>query len=73
MSVPQLIAIDAIGAALCALGMWGVAGGGGEVLPFLNAPRVAWSLVAIGAVLMIAVGIAIVRAVLAHQSPPSPD
>jgi hypothetical protein len=69
--LPQLIAIDALGAAVSALGLWGAVGGGGEVLPLLAQPRVAWSLVAIGTVLMIAVGITIVRAVLA-RTPPGP-
>jgi hypothetical protein len=41
---PHLIAIDAIGAALCLLGLWGVLVGGADVLPFLGTPRIAWSL-----------------------------
>ncbi len=69
---PHLIAIDAIGAAIALLGLWGVFAGGGDVLPFLDAPRVAWSLVAIGGVLIAAVGISIVRVVRARARPRSP-
>lgn len=68
----HLIAIDVPGAAVALLGLWGVVGGGGDLLPFPSTPRIAWSLVAIGFVLAIAVGIAIVRSVLARARTRSP-
>lgn len=60
----HLLVIDAIGTLLLALGVWGALGGGGSVLPFLAAPRVAWSLVAIGAVLVVYFAVELVRITL---------
>jgi hypothetical protein len=60
---PHVIVMDAIGALATALGLWGALAGGGATLPFLATPRVAWSLVAIGVVLMVYSGVTLVRIV----------
>jgi len=65
MRIPaHLLVIDAVGTLLLVLGIWGALAGGGEILPFLSTPRVAWSLAAIGLVLVLAVSTAIVRLTL---------
>ena len=62
MKIPlHLIVMDAIGALAAGLGLWGALAGGGTTLPILASPRVAWSLVAIGVLLMIYAGVALVR------------
>jgi hypothetical protein len=58
---PHIIVIDAVGAIAAALGLWGALAGGGATLPFLATPRIAWSLVAIGVVLMVYSGVTLVR------------
>jgi hypothetical protein len=64
MKIPaHVVVMDAIGALAAALGLWGALGGGGATLPFLATPRVAWSLVAIGAVLMVYSSVTLVRLV----------
>ena len=65
MKIPlHLIVMDAIGALAAGLGLWGALAGGGTTLPILASPRVAWSLVAIGGLLMIYAGVALVRIAL---------
>jgi hypothetical protein len=62
MKIPlHLIVMDAIGALAAGLGLWGALAGGGTTLPILARPRVAWSLVAIGVLLMIYAGVELVR------------
>ena len=60
----HLLVIDAIGTLLLALGIWGALAGGGNVLPVLAAPRVSWSLVAIGAVLVLYFVVELIRITL---------
>jgi hypothetical protein len=68
MKIPlHVIVVDAIGAIATALGLWAALGGGGAALPVLANPRVAWSLVAIGVLMMVYAGVEIVRIALDRQ------
>lgn len=73
MKIPlHLLALDAIGALAAGLGLWGALAGGGAVLPVLADPRVAWSIVAIGVLLMVYAGVELVRVALnrrRHRAP----
>ena len=53
-------------------GGWGALAGGGEILPLLAPPRVAWSLAAIGLVRVLAVSTAIVRLTLDARGKKAP-
>jgi len=62
MKIPlHVIVMDAIGALAAGLGLWGALAGGGATLPILASSRVAWSLVAIGLLLMTYAGVELVR------------
>ncbi|MGE5791499.1 MAG: hypothetical protein ACM36B_02325 [Bacteroidota bacterium] len=68
MKIPlHVIVVDASGAIATALGLWAALGDGGAALPVLANPRVAWSLVAIGVLMMVYAGVAIVRIALDRQ------
>lgn len=62
MKIPlHLLLLDAIGALAAGLGLWGALAGGGATVPILADARVAWSIVAVGLLLMIYAGVEIVR------------
>ena len=63
----HVILMDAIGGLAAGLGLWGALAGGGATLPILARPRVAWSLVAIGVVLMVHRSVTLVRIPLDQQ------
>ncbi len=63
----HLIVIDGIGALFAALGLWGALAGGGTVLPVLANARVAWSLIAIGVLMMVYAAVELVRAELQRR------
>jgi hypothetical protein len=69
---PHVIVMDAIGALATGLGVWGALGGGGTTLPVLASPRVAWSLVAIGVLMMLYAGVEIVRIALDQRRRKAP-
>ena len=73
MKIPlHVIVMDAIGALAAGLGLWGALAGGGTSLPVLASPRVAWSLVAIGVLLMVYAGVELVRIALRGRRPRAP-
>jgi len=73
MKIPlHVIVMDAIGALAAGLGLWGALAGGGATLPILASSRVAWSLVAIGLLLMGYAGVALVRAELGRRRRKAP-
>jgi len=62
MKIPlHVIVLDALGALVAGLGLWGALAGGGATLPVLASARVAWSLVVIGVLLMTYAGVELVR------------
>jgi len=63
----HLLVLDAVGALAAGLGLWGALAGGGAVLPWLARPRVAWSVAAIGVLLVLYAGVEIVRGELARR------
>ena len=73
MKIPlHLLVLDAVGALAAGLGLWGALAGGGAVLPVLANPRVAWSTVAIGVLLMVYAGVELVRVALRRRGPKAP-
>ena len=73
MKIPaRLIVMDAIGALAAGLGLWGALAGGGATLPILASPRVAWSLVVIGVLLMSYAAVELVRAELYRRRRKAP-
>jgi hypothetical protein len=73
MKIPlHLLVLDAIGALAAGVGLWGALAGGGATLPLLANPRVAWSIVAIGVLLMAYAGVELVRIALHRRSPKAP-
>ena len=73
MRIPlHLLVLDAIGALTTGVGLWGALAGGGATLPILANPRVAWSIAAIGVLLMVYAGVELVRIALRRRGPKAP-
>ena len=73
MRIPlHLLVLDAIGALTTGVGLWGALAGGGATLPILANPRVAWSIAAIGVLLMVYAGVELVRIALRRRGSKAP-
>jgi hypothetical protein len=60
------LVLDGLGALMLAAGVLGLTGAGAELVPHLGDPRVAWTLVVVGAGLMALAAVKIVAALRAR-------